>query len=193
MKKLSITLVLIICVVFQNPFLSCADEDTEKFVVFTEFFQVIGAETQYMQMQSILMDQISKGFVYAINDQVEKSEKISEEEKRELGALINNYMKSALINLQEKFQKEIPFSELIENVYFPTYEKYFSIAELKDIIAYYQSPIGKKFVKLTPSLMQEATSTMNSLYEKKIIEISQRVVAEEMTKIKPAIERMAKN
>ena len=38
----------------------------------------------------------------------------------------------------------------------PIYEKHFTHEELKQLIAFYESPIGKKLIKVQPQIMMES-------------------------------------
>jgi hypothetical protein len=37
----------------------------------------------------------------------------------------------------------------------PSYEKYFTHADIKELIRFYESPIGKKLISVQPKIMQE--------------------------------------
>ncbi len=94
----------------------------------------------------------------------------------------------------EKFEaalvEEIPFDELVNNIYIPAYSKHFTVSEIKAVIAFYESQVGQKFVSVTPTLMQESMAIFNQKYNTKIIEMSRRISNEEFARIKPEIEKL---
>ena len=53
------------------------------------------------------------------------------------------------------FMSEVNFDELVE-LTIPIYEKHFTHDDIKQMIAFYQSPIGKKLLKKMPVIMQES-------------------------------------
>ena len=55
----------------------------------------------------------------------------------------------------EDFMSEVDFDELVE-LTIPIYEKHFTHDDIKQMIAFYQSPIGKKLLKKMPVIMQES-------------------------------------
>lgn len=55
----------------------------------------------------------------------------------------------------DEFLKEMDSDTLI-NMTVPIYEKYYSDAEIKQLIDFYRSDIGKKVVLVTPMIMQES-------------------------------------
>lgn len=58
-------------------------------------------------------------------------------------------------NFWDNFIKEIDYNEFIE-MYIPIYQKHFTDAEIDELIAFYNSPIGKKFVAKTPYITSES-------------------------------------
>ena len=55
----------------------------------------------------------------------------------------------------DEFMKEVDPNQLIElNV--PIYDKHLSHEDIKGIIAFYESPVGKKFIQALPQIVQES-------------------------------------
>jgi len=55
----------------------------------------------------------------------------------------------------DEFKKELTTKDWID-MFIPVYEKFYSNDEIKELIQFYQSPIGKKVVSNTPLIMQES-------------------------------------
>ena len=101
-------------------------------------------------------------------------------------------MDSYLQKLKEKFFETMPFKELAKDVYIPAYKKYFTIDEIKEVTKFYESGTGKKFVSLSPTMMQEAVTVINQNYSQKIMQISKEIAETEFSKMKQAIEELTK-
>ena len=55
----------------------------------------------------------------------------------------------------DEFMKEIDANQLIElNV--PIYDKHLTHEDIKGIIAFYESPVGKKFIEVLPKIVEES-------------------------------------
>jgi uncharacterized protein len=59
----------------------------------------------------------------------------------------------------------------LTNMVIPIYAKYYSEDEIDQIIAFYNSPVGKKMIEITPSILQESMSSGKNWGQ----EISERV------------------
>lgn len=57
----------------------------------------------------------------------------------------------------EDFKKEINPGD-IENMILPIYDKYYTETDIDQLIAFYNSPIGKKMIATMPQVMQESVS-----------------------------------
>jgi len=57
--------------------------------------------------------------------------------------------------LWEEIKQEFSADALIDMIA-PVYDKYYSHEEIQELIAFYESPIGKKLVERTPLVMQES-------------------------------------
>lgn len=55
----------------------------------------------------------------------------------------------------EEFMKEIKEDDLT-NLMIPIYEKYYTNEEIKGLIAFYETPLGQKTVKVLPQLTQDS-------------------------------------
>ncbi len=55
----------------------------------------------------------------------------------------------------DEFAKEIKGEEMV-NLVIPIYAKYFTEEDMKDMIAFYKSPVGKKLVEKQPLIVQES-------------------------------------
>lgn len=57
--------------------------------------------------------------------------------------------------LWQELKKEISADELLQRLV-PVYEKHFSASDIKELIRFYESPVGKKLTVTLPSVNQEA-------------------------------------
>lgn len=77
-----------------------------------------------------------------------------------MNSIIDSYKKSypKLENnnsFWSDFQKEFTAGEMINRI-IPVYEKYYTDDDIKQLIQFYQSPVGKKVIATMPGVMQES-------------------------------------
>lgn len=188
LRILSITVLLtVVLPVFSY---SKTDVKSEEQKVFRQFFEVIGAEAQYNQMLDIMVRQFQQGLASGLQRQAAKVEDAGQAEKDRVIQLFKQVLFTYVERIKTAMVAEMPFDDLVENVYYPVYSKYFHVSDLKEIITFYESPIGKKFVSMSPILIDETVSTFNRKYGVKLRELSTRIADEEFAKIKPELEKL---
>jgi len=168
------------------------DPISEKKLVFNKFIQVSGAELQYNQMINIMVGQIRNNFISALRQQVQTIDDATPEKRAKLIGIMEDALERFVVKFKARMVEEMPFSELVDNVFYPVYEEHFNTPELISIITFYESSVGKKFVTLTPNLMQDTKVFLTRLYGPKLQELSQSIAEEEFQKIKPELEKLEK-
>lgn len=169
---------------------SKADTASEEKKIFHKFFKVTGAEAQYNQMLDLMVRQFQQGFASGLQRQAAKVENAAQADKDRVIQLLKQAMFAYIEKIKQAMLTEMPFQELVDNVYYPIYSKYFHVSDIEEIIKFYESPVGQKFVSMSPILMQESVTGFNQQYGLKLRELSSRIADEEFAKIKPEIDKL---
>jgi len=81
------------------------------------------------------------------------------------------------------FAERIDFSPIIEAVYPPLYDEYFSEEELRQMLAFYRTPVGRKTIEVMPSLMQQAGAGIEDAVRPLAVGLIQQIVAEQRARL----------
>ncbi len=81
------------------------------------------------------------------------------------------------------FIERLNFSTIIETVYPPLYDKIFSEEELRQMVSFYRTPVGRRSIEVMPSLMQEAAGAIEEAVRPLAIALVQEIVAEERAQL----------
>lgn len=195
-KKLPKTMI-IVCLsflVFWSTVPCAKALDTkEELKVYQKFFKATNIEAQYNQILNVMIVQLQQGFVVSFREAIKNIGDITPEQKEKLKQLFEQSMGSYVKRMKVKIVEVMPLNELINNVYYPAFSKHFTLAEIKELTAFYESPIGQKFISTTPTVMQESTAIMNEKYTPQLQKNGDKIADEELKKIKPDIEKLQKN
>jgi uncharacterized protein (TIGR02145 family) len=77
----------------------------------------------------------------------------------------------------DRFRKKFNFSEIIREE-IPIYDKYYTHDEIKQLIIFYESPVGKKSVEISPVIMKEMMAIGQKWGEKIVQELLKELMAE---------------
>jgi hypothetical protein len=85
---------------------------------------------------------------------------------------------------RELLQQRINRAEIIEQIYYPLYDKHFTVEELKGLVAFYKTPVGQKAIQVMPQLVQEAMQKASELMLPKLRALVGEIMEEEMNRLK---------
>lgn len=87
---------------------------------------------------------------------------------------------SASVSFWDGFQKkwEGKFGSKLAELYAPVYQKYLTLDDLKKIVAFYESPVGKKLGASAPAMMAEGMQIGQKLGMEIATELQQELQAQ---------------
>jgi hypothetical protein len=80
---------------------------------------------------------------------------------------------------RQRFFAEIDMKAFVEENYYPLYDKYFTLQEIKDMTAFYRTPTGQKAIDSMPMLLDESTKISFTKLTPKILKIVDEIISEE--------------
>jgi hypothetical protein len=166
---------------------SGAESSESKTALIQELLTLSGIESFAEQMLNqapyVELGRIQPGYGPMMELAVSEQTDLSEEDRELLLARLQDFERFA-----ERFYalyiERIDFSKIIETVYHPLYDKYFSADELEKMVVFYRTPVGRKAIEVMPSLMQEAGMGVDQLVRPHSIALMQQIVEEERAKLK---------
>ena len=191
-NTVALVLIGMLFVVSGSPCAGYAETSVKEQVVYDKFFQAIGAEQQYNEMIAILQNQYKQVVSLSLQSHLDMLRNATPEKKEAIAQVISESTARTLKRLTDELAKEMPFEELVRNIYIPIYKKHYSLEEIKEITAFFEGPTGKKFVATSPQLMQQASTQLNEQYGAKIQQVSKVISEEEVAKIKADLDRLEK-
>jgi hypothetical protein len=119
---------------------------------------------------------------------------LSPENKERVRKEILDNSDRAAQRVHEMLEARLDFPTLIEDISYQLYDKYFTEDEIKDLLTFYRSPAGKKFIEVGPKLFSESmelarVSIMPIMRE--VIEIMAKEESDRLNRELEAIENEA--
>jgi hypothetical protein len=188
-QALTIVFLFFLVLLVVVPCAKALDKKAEL-AVYHKFYKATNAESQYNQILNIMVAQFQQGFVVGFRDAAKKLENATPEEQQKFRQLFEKGMESYTQKMRKKAAEVMPLNELIDNVYYPTLSKHFTVSEIEELIKFYESPVGQKYISVAPTVMQESSVLINQKYIPQLQKISTKVAEEEMKKIKPELEKL---
>jgi hypothetical protein len=154
-----------------------AEISESKRLLIRELLQLSGGGQAAEQAARLFLAQI--GYVYGsmVEEVVASESDLSAEEKQALREHLADFDRFASA-FSERFNERIDLDAVLEAVYVPLYDRSFAETELREIVAFYRTPAGRKMIAVLPSLMQDGLDATIPLVQPKVMALVGEILAE---------------
>ncbi len=152
----------------------------EKKVVIDEIVKVVKAEDQIQSTMQATVNQMDAMYPSIVDSIVDGDDKIPSAEKAVIKAAMIKKHDDFNKRFNDKIFKVINFSEYTATVFYPLYDKFFTLEELKDLLAFYKSPTGQKFNSISPQFMTEIVKLTQIYLMPKIDGVVKELIDEDL-------------
>ncbi|MEO1093955.1 MAG: DUF2059 domain-containing protein [Cyanobacteria bacterium J06638_28] len=159
-----------------------AVSESKKALIF-QLLEMAGGQQRYEQMQAVLYSQMRYQIPLILEQTVQNTSGLSPEEERALLEEVSQSTERLVSAFSEAMQGEVTYSEMLERVYYPVYDQYFTEADLQDLIAFYKTPVGQKLVEISPQLFQTSMERTNEIFLPRMLAIMGQLIEAEINQV----------
>lgn len=156
----------------------------EKKAVISELLTVIKADVQTKEIMQAMFAQMESMYPNIIDSLVDKETDLTSAQKEQVKKELIDRNRNFNSRFNEKFIKMINFEDYMNQVFYPLYDKFFTTAELNDLIAFYKTPTGQKFITATPQLTGESMKLAQAYLLPRIDGLMKEMMDEDLNHIK---------
>ncbi len=121
----------------------------------------------------------------AMNAQIENNASLSQEQKQKVRAGMNQPFENAVKEAQAIINDPKNVDESIERMY-PIYAKYYTADEVRQITAFYKTPVGAKTLSVTPQLINESMQAGFSIFQPRVNAVMEKTIKKEVDAVTQA-------
>ena len=151
----------------------------EKQVLIKEYFEITGGRDAVNKSLDAVFANLNNTLPMIISAQIEQDSNLTATQKADLQKSMPEMAARMSKRFQEELNRELDFAKVVEEVNYPLLDKFFTVAELKDLIAFYKSPTGQKAISLQPQIYTEATTRLNAVLIPAMQKVMKKVTDEE--------------
>ncbi|MEL7039076.1 MAG: DUF2059 domain-containing protein [Cyanobacteria bacterium J06592_8] len=155
----------------------------EKQQLIEEFLELTGGERTFQQVSQAMLSQMEQQFGAMLSSDLIGTEQLSPQERQKMATQLNQEMSRILQKYNRMFLERIDYQQIVEEVYYPLYDKYFTEDDLRVLIDFYKSPTGRKTIEVMPQLLQESIQRTTEVIGPTVTRIMQEIIAEELQRI----------
>ncbi|HEY6140505.1 MAG TPA: DUF2059 domain-containing protein [Thermoanaerobaculia bacterium] len=126
--------------------------------------------------QLITLTHLDENVRYLLDAMLERMTKASNERRSEDD-------RKDLERYRQLVREKIDYGEWVRGVYEPLYAKYFTEAQLADLVAFYKTPTGQQMIKALPEIEREAMQTAGAQIREKFAALARQVDEERRARL----------
>lgn len=131
----------------------------EKKALIKELLGLMKASDNSVAIANQFMDQLQPAVASGLSNNMRgwiQAQKWPPAEQKRMEALADETIQRILTRVRAEVPKRVNFAELVEKVAVEVYNKHFTDAEMKDLVAFYNTSAAQKFTRILPQLIAEA-------------------------------------
>ena len=151
--------------------------------IIRQLLEILGGKQTYDQTQQLVLSQQKQELPKILKQMIDASSRLTPSQKKDAYAKANQNISSALDEFGQYMSADTTYQEFLERVYYPIYDQYFTETDLKDLVAFYKTPIGRKLILISPQLSATSQKLTFELIMPRLSEIINRMIEKEIDSI----------
>src|SRR5262245_14276518 len=175
------------CCAIALPAYAQSDPKPEKKALIKELLGLMNAGYNSEDVTSQIMEQLQAPVASMISENMRgwiQAQKFAPAEQKRLEAEVHEFAQRVLTRVRVEFPKRVNFRELAEKVIHETYDKYFTEAEVKDLIAFYKTSTAQKFISRLPQTTAEMFPRIEELIGPEMTNLINESFDDELMRLK---------
>ncbi len=111
----------------------------------------------------------------AMNAAIENNASLSPDQKQKVRANMNQPFENAVREAAAIINDPKVVDESVERLY-PIYAKYYTPEEVRQITAFYKTPVGAKALSVTPQIVNESMQAGFSVFQPRVVAVMERTI-----------------
>ncbi|HYV05971.1 MAG TPA: DUF2059 domain-containing protein [Blastocatellia bacterium] len=155
----------------------------EKRALIKELYLATKADKMAESFTNIILTQMERDLPKTLSELPEMTD-LKKKDRDQAQRVMFETSGRLLARFKELIPQRINFAEVMEQMFYPLYDKFFTEDELKDLVAFYKSPTGQKSIGVMPQLLQDAMQRSSEALNAKVTQLVNEVLEQERKHLK---------
>ena len=152
-----------------------------------KLFEITGIVNNYIGLNSQVINQMQAGFLREADKNIDGSN-FSDSQKKQAGELLKARFSTMVKNYEGHIKKSMSYEKVTKEIYLPLYKETYSPADVKELIKFYESPLGKKTLEFNRNAGKEASKRTAEKYDSIIVSFVEKQIKDNIAIVKKEID-----
>ena len=151
-----------------------------------QLFELTGVKNNYSGLNNVIINQMQAGFFQAADQNID-AQSLSEDQKQQVGEILKSRFREMVKGYQGYIAEKMPYEKVEKEVYMPLYKETYTHDDVKELVAFYSSPVGKKTVEFSQNIPEQAAKKSAEKYDSLISDFVKLQISENISLVKKEI------
>jgi hypothetical protein len=156
------------------------DDDLKK------IFELTGVKNSYAGLNNVIINQMQAGFFQAADQNLDAGN-LTEDQKKQVGEMLKNRFGEMVKAYQSYISKKMPYEAVEKEIYMPLYKETYSHDEVKELITFYDTAVGKKTIEFSQKITEQAAIKSAEKYDSVISDFVKEQISKNISLVKDEI------
>lgn len=156
-----------------------------KLETLIEYLKIMKVEQQITSVMNTRVKPVLSGMLnkHALVF-IQENSITNELQKQAIYEVVKPHVADSMKALIKAYHEIIPYDDIVAKVYYPAYQDTFTEQELQNLISFFNSPVGQKFIFQNTVVMEQAALQTEKIYGDRIGTIYTKEITSRIDKVK---------
>ncbi len=146
-------------------------------------FVLTGVKNNYAGLNNVIINQMQSGFFQSAEQNI-SAKSLTEDQRKQVGELLKARFTEMVKGYQGYISEKMPYESVETDIYLPLYKETYSHEEVKELISFYNSPVGKKTIEFSQKIPEQAAKKSAEKYDSVISEYVKEEISKNISLVK---------
>lgn len=146
-------------------------------------FELTGVKSNYAGLNNVIINQMQTGFFQSAEQNIDANS-LTEDQRKQVGELLKSRFTEMVNGYQTYIAEKMPYEAVESEIYMPLYKDAYTHDEVKELVSFYSSPIGKKTIEFSQKIPEQAAKKSAEKYDSVISEYVKGEISKNISLVK---------
>lgn len=146
-------------------------------------FELTGVKSNYAGLNNVIINQMQSGFFQSAEQNIDANS-LTEDQRKQVGELLKSRFTEMVNGYQTYIAEKMPYEAVESEIYMPLYKETYTHDEVKELVSFYSSPVGKKTIEFSQKIPEQAAKKSAEKYDSVISEYVKGEISKNISLVK---------
>ncbi len=121
-----------------------------------ELFELTGMQNNYTTIHGFVLQRIQAGYYQSASQSIDAND-LNNDQKKHVADIVDDEFENIIDKYESLVKNELPYEKAETEIYIPLFKEVYSEQEIQELIKFYKTPVGKKSLETTSSILDKAS------------------------------------